>query len=547
MLYHGIDNTKVPGGAGFNAGLGYELQLNERFLFLAGAEFHRFGSLTRLNGYGENYTYIYDDGRNIVPLDYRFNFLEYSNRHRVAYVNFPVMFGMQFERYYAMLGSKIGLNLTGQYTTDALIQAVVTDPTAIEPWVDIYAPAPFSQAGNLNLGLNATVSAEFGVILDEWLPAGMLSFGNRRPISYRAGVFVDYGLLNVNCPLTNNTLLIPQDHVVLGNTPQLPPFGMSDLSSSYLAQDKRFGNLYAGIKLTVLFQVSRERRPGRPAPQPIMFYAQVVDAATYNPLDAEVTVRAANRQVFRQRTDADGFVSHEMRSGRYNVSAQAEGYTAFRQSVTHNKLDTLVIALQAVPIFHIRVIDAETGENLKAEVTVNATTANNPLVFKQDTDASSGMLTYSTLRPGRYQLNVIADGYIYHSELFDFSKTETKTVALQPIKEGVTVVLENLFFEFARAEIMPASEPTLEELYQFLSQNPSIQIHIVGHTDNVGTLAYNMTLSTNRAKAVYDAIVRKGIDPARLTFEGRGPNEPVETNDTEEGRAKNRRVEFIIK
>lgn len=546
MLYHGIEDTRNPGGAGFNLGLGYELQVNERFIFTTGAEFHHFGSRTRLNNYHTNFIFDYshtrpDGGIVGAPLDFQFNFLEYSNRFRAGFVNFPIMVGLRSERYYALVGSKIGVNLFGNYLMNASVRPSVTDPSAIEPWTTIFPATAVTQSGGINLGLNATASAEFGVILDEWLPRGMMNLNDTRrtPLSYRVGFFVDYGLLNLNRATTNNALLTPME----ATDPLV--FGMNELSSSYLANGHRFGNLYTGVKLTVLFQANRERQR-RPPPQPIMFYAQVVDADTRNPLDAEVTVRTANRQAFRGRTDADGFVSQELRTGRYIVNAQADGYAAFRQNITHNRLDTLIIPLQVVPIFYVHVVDAETGENLKAEVAVNATTANNPLVFRQQTDAESGMLSYQ-LRPGRYLLSVTSEGYIYQQKELEFARTETVRVALQPIVKDVAVVLHNLFFEFARAEIMQGSEQALEELYQFLAQNPSIEIQIVGHTDNVGTVAFNMNLSRNRARAVYDAIVAKGIDPSRLTYEGRGPSEPIATNDTEEGRAENRRVEFVIR
>ena len=78
-----------------------------------------------------------------------------------------------------------------------------------------------------------------------------------------------------------------------------------------------------------------------------------------------------------------------------------------------------------------------------------------------------------------------------------------------------------------------------------LTTDPSIKISIEGHTDNVGTAAANQTLSQNRAKAVMDAIIAKGIDKARLSSKGWGQNKPVADNSTEEGRAWNRRVEIV--
>ena len=71
-------------------------------------------------------------------------------------------------------------------------------------------------------------------------------------------------------------------------------------------------------------------------------------------------------------------------------------------------------------------------------------------------------------------------------------------------------------------------------------------MEITGHTDNVGSDRYNMKLSAGRAKAVYDEMVKRGIDPKRMTWKGKGEREPIDTNDTPEGRQENRRVEFRI-
>ena len=121
----------------------------------------------------------------------------------------------------------------------------------------------------------------------------------------------------------------------------------------------------------------------------------------------------------------------------------------------------------------------------------------------------------------------------------------TMRLAVEAPKD-VKVVLHNLFFALNSAEILPESSPALDDLYRFMSDNPEVHILITGHTDNTGSLDYNMKLSAERAGAVYTALVERGITPSRITYEGRGPNEPVATNDTEEGRAANRRVEFTI-
>ena len=83
-------------------------------------------------------------------------------------------------------------------------------------------------------------------------------------------------------------------------------------------------------------------------------------------------------------------------------------------------------------------------------------------------------------------------------------------------------------------------------LIEVLTENPSLRLEIGGHTDNVGTAAYNLKLSQDRAKSVYDFLIFKGINEKRLTYKGYGLTEPVESNDTETGRARNRRTEVKI-
>ena len=79
-----------------------------------------------------------------------------------------------------------------------------------------------------------------------------------------------------------------------------------------------------------------------------------------------------------------------------------------------------------------------------------------------------------------------------------------------------------------------------------MEDNPKIKIIITGHTDNTASDAYNMRLSQGRAKSVYNEMVKRGIDPSRMKWQGKGMREPIDTNSTEEGRAKNRRVEITI-
>lgn len=111
---------------------------------------------------------------------------------------------------------------------------------------------------------------------------------------------------------------------------------------------------------------------------------------------------------------------------------------------------------------------------------------------------------------------------------------------------GDEVVLEDLFFDFDKSVILQQSYQTLKHLQDLLDSHPKMRIEIQGHTDNQGSSSYNRRLSERRAKAVVDYLVGKGVNARRLHYKGWGDSKPIADNSTEEGRARNRRVTFVI-
>jgi outer membrane protein OmpA-like peptidoglycan-associated protein len=108
------------------------------------------------------------------------------------------------------------------------------------------------------------------------------------------------------------------------------------------------------------------------------------------------------------------------------------------------------------------------------------------------------------------------------------------------------VAVYGIYFDFNKADLKPESKPTLDEIAKLLAGDPQLKLYVVGHTDNVGEIGYNMTLSQARAEAVVKALAAEyKVDASRLKPHGVGPLSPVATNKTEEGRAKNRRVELV--
>ena len=150
-----------------------------------------------------------------------------------------------------------------------------------------------------------------------------------------------------------------------------------------------------------------------------------------------------------------------------------------------------------------------------------------------------------------YALNIKCKGYLFFSEHFtmtggSYREPYLKDVPLKRIQPGEKVILKNIFFDFASAKLLDESKAELKQLVQFLRDNPEVKIRITGHTDNVGTQAYNLDLSQNRARAVANYLLGEGIGMTRVSYRGMSFSESVADNSTEEGRAQNRRTELLI-
>jgi OOP family OmpA-OmpF porin len=115
----------------------------------------------------------------------------------------------------------------------------------------------------------------------------------------------------------------------------------------------------------------------------------------------------------------------------------------------------------------------------------------------------------------------------------------------QSIASTGKVAVYGIYFDTGKSEIKPESNPALEEITKLLTQNPRLRLYVVGHTDDTGNFESNLKLSADRAASVVKALTGRGIDPSRLKPAGAGPYCPVESNRTEDGRAKNRRVELV--
>lgn len=196
-----------------------------------------------------------------------------------------------------------------------------------------------------------------------------------------------------------------------------------------------------------------------------------------------------------------------------------------------------------------KVFDEKTTKGLPSAVELTDLSTRE-LMSKVQTDATGNYLI--TLPVGRdYAFTVSRKGYLFYSENFSLSEKASDStynidISLKPIEANATVILKNIFFDVNKYNLKEQSTTELDNVFMLLRDNPTLKIQINGHTDNAGRINDNMVLSNNRAQAVVQYLINKGIEPTRLTFKGFGPNEPVADNTTEEGRARNRRTELKV-
>lgn len=205
-----------------------------------------------------------------------------------------------------------------------------------------------------------------------------------------------------------------------------------------------------------------------------------------------------------------------------------------------------------LPVTYIRgkVFDATTKAPVEADVQLFDLRTGS-LATGAYSDPKTGEFLVCLPGGRKYALNATADGYLFYSENYDVAEGNPKEpvtldVPLNTLSAGSTIALRNIFFNTASYELLPASNAELDKLVKLLQGTPNLRIELGGHTDNVGADAANLTLSDQRAKAVRDYVIAKGVDGTRITAKGYGETKPVATNDSEEGRALNRRTEVTV-
>ncbi|MCX6282967.1 MAG: OmpA family protein [Bacteroidetes bacterium] len=193
--------------------------------------------------------------------------------------------------------------------------------------------------------------------------------------------------------------------------------------------------------------------------------------------------------------------------------------------------------------------DENTAEPVKARIELK--NVETKKVEEIPLDSNTG--NYVAVAPynNDYVMTVKKEGFVYETKYIakvDSSHPSVRNVDvdIKPIELNQSYRINDIYFGFNKFELTDESKFVLDQLIEFLNENPPICIQIQGHTDNIGHDADNLKLSDNRARSVYNYLVLKGILAKRLTYKGFGKTMPVADNDSEEGRAKNRRTVFVI-
>lgn len=282
----------------------------------------------------------------------------------------------------------------------------------------------------------------------------------------------------------------------------------------------------------------------------------VINDKTKDPVQAaKVRVTSPERQPLEVTSTADGSFDAKMNEvAEYSISTTASGYHPKELKFTLPTLyndTTVVIEIPLTPVAKKLMIagnvyNKKTNELISAKLDVSMKGDRNTKFSIN----SPGSYEKEISKLGWYMIAASAEGFINGVDSVYADSEEltpfTKDLYLDPIEIGVTVRLKNIYFDFDKTTLKRESFVELNKVVEFLKQNSTVEIEIAGHTDDKGSDEYNENLSQGRSQSVVDYLISQGIASYRLSAHGYGESKPIDTNQTEQGRANNRRVEFTV-
>jgi len=272
----------------------------------------------------------------------------------------------------------------------------------------------------------------------------------------------------------------------------------------------------------------------------------VTDANTNQPLEATVEFPGSDIDAVDSDPATGSFRVDDVPVGVYTVTASSDEY--FKGSMTvqveEGRVATPSFALKPLTMKSTltgKVSDKKSGMPIPA--TVSFPGSDLPDV---ENDPETGVYM-AEIPVGSYAVKVTSEGYLAQSAAVVLKQDEPFIKDFELVKEGMSITLRGIYFDYNKATIKSESHPALADAAKILQENPGIKVEIQGHTDSDGSESYNQQLSERRAQSVVTYLIQNfAIEAMRLTAKGYGELNPVASNSTPEGKALNRRVEFFI-
>jgi OmpA-OmpF porin, OOP family len=283
----------------------------------------------------------------------------------------------------------------------------------------------------------------------------------------------------------------------------------------------------------------------------------VLNEKTQDPIEgAAVKISVTGKEPLSLKSNPTGnFETKISESSVLTFNTTYPGYQPKEQKLTVPQLlaDTTInveVLLNPIPkklMIAGNIYDQKTEQLIPAKLDAVSRSEKNARI---SLDGSRSVYEKEIAKLGWYVITASAEGYLNTTDsVYADSNEKTpfvKDIYMVPIEVGATVRLQNIYFDFDKTTLKRESFVELNKVVDFLKTNKTVEIEISGHTDNKGSDEYNATLSQGRSQAVVDYLISQGIDTSRLTAHGYGESKPVDTNDTDTGRAVNRRVEFTV-
>jgi outer membrane protein OmpA-like peptidoglycan-associated protein len=537
---------------GWNANIGYSYYFNRHWGIATGVGVSYYRTIGKFNenflrdtNYYDLGYHIDDDQRTPDPemkkYQLRLRTKNWEERQEAYFIEIPLMamfqdkFGeTQRHGIYAGLGIKLQipivstyrvldgkdnedlrLNISGRYYNDGTLDMGAPDPNNLEVlqtplpahgFGSISDPSSLNWKGDVNLKMSVAAVAELGFL-----------FGLSKRVDLTVGGYFEYGLNNIKKGANKAFLQSPDQYLPAAND----QFGQGITYNGMINTDvtKKVNLMAYGAKIGLRIKLGKLHE--EPVPPEIIPEPYFEDNSDLDSLEKQL---------------------EEMRRLLEELFAMPDEPEIIQLPPPVEELPDILI--------EGNVLDAQMRYPLSAVVEITDAKTKK-LVAITRTDSITGSYRFPMEFPGEYILDVRKEGYLYYSENFIIPRLDRKQlidqlVLLNKIEVNQAIVLNNIFFDTGKSTLKPESMAEINRMYKLMIDNPTMEIEISGHTDNVGSEALNKKLSLARANVVVQTLIRNGISPSRLTSAGYGFDKPIVPNTTAEGRAQNRRTEFKV-